>query len=494
MHNTAKRKQKQTSPTDLASIILPDQEMMEGFRQDCAKLPPDSPQRRKIEEILNLEAQLQARVKHAASAATENKVRHGGECGRSNAEHREERGRTNNATTEHETVGQDSSCQQAVTGAETLLPDMRYLTGICETPVPPTTSRPETNPPDWRKVYLQSQAAQQDEMHDAEQATRDWGDAGAEHAGSLRDAALTHEQHLALDHLFRGASLSEAARRAGVDRRTVQRWVKLPLFQAEFQRQQNNLSAEQRARLAALAQKAVDAIAASMRQGDARAALALLKAVHLLPTQSLTTAAQDHPGTPLDYPVSIEQHPATPETKVAQPEDQQPEDQQPEAQRPEAQRPEAQRPETSMAAECFEGQDSSCQEAVSGADKTNPGIRETTDTSEKESLESRCVELEDLSRKQQIAMGYLLEGYSLEAVAKEAFVLPVTLRRWLRQDPAFQQVLRNTRAETEQRIRQQLAQHIPLAIRLLERALIDHDHRIALTLLKSLGMFRQRAA
>ena len=98
-----------------------------------------------------------------------------------------------------------------------------------------------------------------------------------------RSNELTLAQRQAVEQLCRGRSIIHAAKVAGVNRRTVHRWLTAdPTFRAAYNLWQRDALELSRARLLALADDAVTAVAISVRKGNSRTALAVLKGLTAL--------------------------------------------------------------------------------------------------------------------------------------------------------------------------------------------------------------------
>ena len=103
------------------------------------------------------------------------------------------------------------------------------------------------------------------------------------HTSGKGHPPLRRPQLDALEALGAGATVTEAARQAGVDRTTVHRWLRDSFsFQAAWNRLRRDMERETEARIERLAQEALGAVEAAVASGDARVALAVLKGVGLL--------------------------------------------------------------------------------------------------------------------------------------------------------------------------------------------------------------------
>jgi hypothetical protein len=93
---------------------------------------------------------------------------------------------------------------------------------------------------------------------------------------------LSAAQATALDCLMLGATVTDAAQAAGVDRTTVHRWRSEPVFAAAFNSRLEELRAAAHARLERIAECAARTVEEAVASGDVKAALAVLRGVGLL--------------------------------------------------------------------------------------------------------------------------------------------------------------------------------------------------------------------
>jgi hypothetical protein len=110
--------------------------------------------------------------------------------------------------------------------------------------------------------------------------------------------SLTAPQETAITSLLAGQSATEAAAAAGVNRSTLWRWTKDPMFEAALNRRKREIFEQAHSRLAQIAQDALGIIQAAVAGGDAPTALAVLKGVGLLTGQ--------HPPIGTDNPKELE--------------------------------------------------------------------------------------------------------------------------------------------------------------------------------------------
>jgi hypothetical protein len=103
------------------------------------------------------------------------------------------------------------------------------------------------------------------------------------HTPTDDDSQLSRSQLDALGALGTGATVTEAARRAGVDRTTLHRWLRRDYaFQASWNRMRRELKREVESGVERLASAALKAVEDAIAGGDIRASLAVLKGVGFL--------------------------------------------------------------------------------------------------------------------------------------------------------------------------------------------------------------------
>jgi len=93
----------------------------------------------------------------------------------------------------------------------------------------------------------------------------------------MSDHQLSAAQEKAIEALLAGRSVTEAAIVADVNRTTLHRWLNNARFDLALSRSRRELRQAMRARLLALGSKAIDTVEQSIVDGDANAALAVLK-------------------------------------------------------------------------------------------------------------------------------------------------------------------------------------------------------------------------
>ena len=113
----------------------------------------------------------------------------------------------------------------------------------------------------------------------------------------IRPIEVSDRQSIALDTLVSGATHREAAEAAGVQRSTVTAWCNHNIvFITEWNRRRRQRLAAAGERLHEAIGAALDAVAESIRDGDTRTALALIRIVGV---EHLLSAARPGPTTPL---------------------------------------------------------------------------------------------------------------------------------------------------------------------------------------------------
>ncbi len=94
---------------------------------------------------------------------------------------------------------------------------------------------------------------------------------------------LDAKQVVALESLLQGSTATEAARAAGVNRRTLWRWQRADVeFQAALNRGRREAREAAQMRLEGLAGSAISTLEQAVAEGDVRAALAVLRGLSLL--------------------------------------------------------------------------------------------------------------------------------------------------------------------------------------------------------------------
>ena len=97
-----------------------------------------------------------------------------------------------------------------------------------------------------------------------------------------------------------------------------------------------------------------------------------------------------------------------------------------------------------------------------------------------------------LSKSQLSALQALLTGSTVTLAASAAGVARTTVHRWLRDDWAFQAELNRERREIRDAIRSQLLRAAESAVRSVSRAVDEGDIRVAMDVLKGLGLLGAR--
>lgn len=101
-------------------------------------------------------------------------------------------------------------------------------------------------------------------------------------ATSAASSTLSPSQERALVALLAGQSVTEAAKAAKVTRQTVHRWMRSPDFLAALNAGRNDLRLELESKLENIASRAIGNVERSVREGDTRVSIALLKGLGLL--------------------------------------------------------------------------------------------------------------------------------------------------------------------------------------------------------------------
>jgi hypothetical protein len=97
---------------------------------------------------------------------------------------------------------------------------------------------------------------------------------------------------------------------------------------------------------------------------------------------------------------------------------------------------------------------------------------------------------ESLPLDQQLALSALADGCTYTDSATRAGVARVTLWRWIHKDPAFAEVFNAWKRELNESTRLKLLTAAPTASSAVLKAIDAGDAKLALSLLKSLGVFK----
>lgn len=103
----------------------------------------------------------------------------------------------------------------------------------------------------------------------------------------------TDRQELALRLIVSGHKVKDTAAQLGVDRRTINRWMKHPRFQIVMQRTQQQVRNSLQEQLIRMVNTAFDALEHSMSKGEYQTALGLLKSLKVLDGSPLTDGEAD---------------------------------------------------------------------------------------------------------------------------------------------------------------------------------------------------------
>jgi hypothetical protein len=97
---------------------------------------------------------------------------------------------------------------------------------------------------------------------------------------------------------------------------------------------------------------------------------------------------------------------------------------------------------------------------------------------------------EHLSPPQQAALGALAGGQTLSSAATTAGVSRMTIWRWLKTDPAFAEAYRQWKLELRESSEAGLLRASEKAVAAVAKAAADGDARIALLMLREMGLLR----
>lgn len=289
---------------------------------------------------------------------------------------------------------------------------------------------------------------------------------------------LPDNQMVALKALLKGESNSDAARAAGVDRRTVYRWRQQPAFQAELHRIQSCVSASLRKRAAALAEESIKVLSEKLSRGDVNTALGLLKATRILNGQPLSEIDGLKPDAQPDRAV-VFSAPMKTGTGSAQKVESVPEN-----------------AFNKVSVSLFQQADSAPAESQAECSRTTSAptaapICEIADSANSP-RSSATVDISDLLPPQQVAIAQLLSDKVAPEAAKEAGVTFTTLQRWMNSDAAFRQVLASCRREQLEALQTQLLNLSLRALDVLEFALQRYRNpRVAFALLNGAGVTKK---
>lgn len=287
-------------------------------------------------------------------------------------------------------------------------------------------------------------------------------------------AAITRtRQSLALCALSCGETAVDAAEKAGVDRRTVHRWMNLDWFQAELNGTQRMLSSDLKSFLTSMAKDAVAVIEESLEEQDALAAVELLKRTQVLTGNSTVGMDRVHtemlpysslPHSRLSYYEPLSEQNSS-ETSIH------------------AAGLKAKRPVPFGSSSLPKGFGWPSDEKPKHVDKLFPDKMRVEILQDLE----RFDELEPAAQQTIMA---IMQGGSIHTAAKAAGVPDFTVRRWLQSDPVFCQVLRACRLEYELQVRTRLLNLCRVATQVVHFAIMQKNRRVSFALLRGLGMLR----
>jgi hypothetical protein len=221
----------------------------------------------------------------------------------------------------------------------------------------------------------------------------------------------------------------------GIDRRTVQRWHKHdPEFQEALHDAKQEAVLSSRQTLLALAESAVEMVETQLhREQNPRVALAFLRGFGVLAPPKM----------------------AIPKVQAAKPENE------------------------------IRAQSATLESGTTsgGSDSGDASLQEPA-----EDVLEEVFEWEDLLPAQQQAVGALYDGQSLAATAAISETTAEEIRCWLANDLRFATVLSGLQFERVCKLRHRLCRLTDLAVELVQRGIQAGDSRLAMALLRGLGL------
>jgi hypothetical protein len=275
-----------------------------------------------------------------------------------------------------------------------------------------------------------------------------------------QDAAevmLHDKQPLALSALVQGASVVEAAQAAGVNRRTVHRWLQQPQFQAELHQAQRSFCISLRTKAANLTDESVNVIEEMLGRGSLYTALNLLKSIDILNGQSLATidglATVAAPDPAVVFPAPSSAVTTSPTG-------------------------------TTSSAAVTETEPNAASPATPGDEPATPVPPVTA---------APALAIDDLPLQQQVVITALVQGKLVPEAAGLAGATIAKVLRWKKSDPAFRQVLIGCRQEQHRQLRAKLLHHGIRALDILWVALKKYRNvRVAFAILKGVGVLASK--
>lgn len=107
-------------------------------------------------------------------------------------------------------------------------------------------------------------------------------------------------------------------------------------------------------------------------------------------------------------------------------------------------------------------------------------------------LQHRLPESEALSEAQEVALGALRDGNSFMSAAKQAGVARATLYRWVQSHPHFRAAYNQWQREMAESARARLLKLADRAVEVVEESLSRGDEKVAIKMLRSLGLLRRK--
>jgi hypothetical protein len=267
--------------------------------------------------------------------------------------------------------------------------------------------------------------------------------AAAAHAWAESIEEQTPIKQVAAAALILGQNVLKTASALGVDRRTIQRWRKLdPEFQLAMVQTKQELIITSRQFILALADTAVGEVEEKLNEGeDARAALALLRNLGVISPQALDPRQYE----PVE---ALETSRSGKKEKL---------------------------PAKSTSTE----NEFRAQSATSATEKPESPAQ-TEDV----------YEMADLSDAQQVAIQAFIFGSPLAEVARSAQCPESTVRGWLCHDRRFFSVLSDFQFDRVQHMKHRIFALIDRAMQIVKKAIEAKDGRVAMLLLRGLGIMR----
>jgi hypothetical protein len=269
-------------------------------------------------------------------------------------------------------------------------------------------------------------------------------------ASAEQSAEASTLKQVAAAALVLGQQVSKTAAALGVDRRTIQRWIQFdPDFQAALAETKLEVVVTSRQSLLALAETAVDLVETKLADEQSpRVAIALLRGMGILGTQMLVPSSQA-------------------EAEGADPSG------------------ELENEKRAQSATLGTGNEKRAQSATFDGDANPAGLTraELAALAAAEKCESS-----DLTPQQRRAVTDLFIGKPLAEVAAAASTGVETIRGWLCQDRSFFALLSELQFDRLNRLKYRLLTLTDCAVGIVRQAIVGGDARMAMILLRGLGL------